>query len=74
LYSIFIESGIPMKLVRLIEMCLNETYSKIPKPIGKNQFSFSVQNWLKKGDAPSQMHFKLLRNMPLGRSKNTRRE
>jgi hypothetical protein len=26
LYSILIEFGVPMKLVRLIKMCLNETY------------------------------------------------
>jgi hypothetical protein len=26
LYNILIEFGIPMKLVRLIKMCLNETY------------------------------------------------
>jgi hypothetical protein len=29
LYNTLIESGIPMKLVRLIKMCLNETYSKV---------------------------------------------
>jgi hypothetical protein len=34
LYNILIESGIPMKLVRLIKMCLNETYSKVR--IGKH--------------------------------------
>jgi len=28
LYSILIELGISMKLVRLIKMCLNESYSK----------------------------------------------
>jgi hypothetical protein len=28
-YNILIESGVPMKLVRLIKMCLNETYSKV---------------------------------------------
>jgi hypothetical protein len=28
LYNILIEFGVPMKLVRLIKMCLNETYSK----------------------------------------------
>jgi hypothetical protein len=28
LYNIVIEFGVPMKLVRLIKMCLNETYSK----------------------------------------------
>jgi len=28
LYNILIEFDIPMKLVRLIKMCLNETYSR----------------------------------------------
>jgi hypothetical protein len=34
LYNILIEFGLPMKLVRLIEMCLNETYSEVR--IGKH--------------------------------------
>jgi hypothetical protein len=34
LYIILIEFGVPMKLVRLIKMCLNETYSKVR--IGKH--------------------------------------
>jgi hypothetical protein len=29
LYSIHIESGVPVKLVRLIKMCLNEICSKV---------------------------------------------
>jgi hypothetical protein len=29
LYSILIEFGVPLKLLRLIEMCLNEMYSKV---------------------------------------------
>jgi hypothetical protein len=29
LYNILIEFGVPMKLVRLIEMRLNKTYSKV---------------------------------------------
>jgi hypothetical protein len=29
LYNIPIEFGVPMKLVRLNKMCLNETYSKV---------------------------------------------
>jgi hypothetical protein len=29
LYNILLEVGIPKKLVRLIKMCLNETYSKV---------------------------------------------
>jgi hypothetical protein len=34
LYNIFIEFGIPRKLVGLIKMCLNETYSRVRR--GKN--------------------------------------
>jgi hypothetical protein len=29
LYNILIEFGVPMKLVRLIKMCLNEIYNKV---------------------------------------------
>jgi hypothetical protein len=46
LYSILIEFGIPRKLVGLIKMCLNETYSRVR--IGKNLFDkFTIQNGLK---------------------------
>jgi hypothetical protein len=34
LYNVLIESGVPMKLVRLFKICLNETYSKVR--IGKH--------------------------------------
>jgi hypothetical protein len=56
LYNILIEFGIPRKLVRLIKMCLNETYSKIC--IGKHlSGAFPVQNGLKHGDALSPLLF-----------------
>jgi hypothetical protein len=56
LYNILIEFGVPMKLVRLIKMCLNETYSKVR--IGKHlSDSFSIQNGLKQGDAISPLLF-----------------
>jgi hypothetical protein len=43
LCSILIEFGVPMKLVRLIKMCSNETYSKVC--IGKHSSdSFLIQN------------------------------
>jgi hypothetical protein len=39
-----------MKLVRLIKICLNETYSKVR--VGKRLFDmFPIQNGLKQGDA-----------------------
>jgi len=52
LYNILIEFGIPMKLVRLIKMCLSETCSTIR--VGKNLSDmFPVKNDLKQGDALS---------------------
>jgi hypothetical protein len=56
LYNILIEFGVPMKLVRLIKMCLNETYSKVH--IGKYLSGmFPIQNVLKQGDALSPLLF-----------------
>jgi hypothetical protein len=50
LYNILLEFGITKKLVRLIKMCLNETYSKVH--IGKFlSDNFPIQNGLKQGDA-----------------------
>ena len=50
LYNIFIEFGIPKKLVRLIKMCLTETYSRVR--VGKNLSEmFPIRNGLKQGDA-----------------------
>jgi hypothetical protein len=55
LYNILIEFGVPMKLVRLIKMCLNEIYSK---GIGKHlSDSFPVQNVPKQGDPLSPLLF-----------------
>jgi sorting nexin-29 len=60
LYNILLEFGIPKILVRLIEMCLNETYSKVR--IGKLlSDKFPIQNGLKQGDALSPLLF----NFPL---------
>jgi hypothetical protein len=61
LYNILIEFGVPMKLVRLIKMSLNETYSNVR--IGKHlSDSFPIQNGLKQGDDLSL----LLLNFVLG--------
>jgi hypothetical protein len=47
LYNILVEFGIPKKLVRLIKMCLNETYSRVC--VGKLlSDKFPIQNGLKK--------------------------
>jgi hypothetical protein len=48
-YNIVIEFGTPTKLVRIIKVTLNETYSKVH--IGKNlSNAFPIQNVLKKRD------------------------
>jgi hypothetical protein len=64
---ILIEFGVPMKLVRLIKMCLSETYSEVH--IGKHlSDNFPIQNGLRQGDAFSP----LLWNMSVGRSRKTK--
>jgi hypothetical protein len=48
-FVFLIEFGIPKKLVRLIKMCLTETYSRVW--IGKNLSDmFPIRNDLKQGD------------------------
>jgi sorting nexin-29 len=56
LYNILIEFGIPRKLVGLIQMCLNETYSTVRA--GKYQSEkFPIQFGLIQGDALSPLLF-----------------
>jgi hypothetical protein len=67
LYNIFNEFGILLKMVRLIKMCLSETYSRVW--VGKHLSDmFSFKNGLKQGDALSP----LLLNFALGRFRYTR--
>jgi hypothetical protein len=54
MYNILNESGIPVKPVTLIKMCLNETYNKIRK--GKNMSdALPIQNFLKQGNVLSPL-------------------
>jgi hypothetical protein len=56
LYNILIEFGIPKNLVRVIKMCLTETYSRVR--VGKNLSEvLPIRNGLKKGDALSPLLF-----------------
>ena len=59
-YHTVIEFGTHMKLVRLIKMCLHETYNTVW--VGKHQFDmFLIKNGLKRGDAllPLLLNFAL---------------
>jgi len=49
LYNILIEFGIPMKLIWIIKMCLNETYSRVR--VGKHLSQTFPINTLRTGDA-----------------------
>ena len=50
LYDILIECGMPVKIVRLIKMCLSETYSRVQ--VGKySSGAFPIINALMIGDA-----------------------
>ena len=56
LYNIVIESGIPMKLLRLIKMCLHETCRRVR--VDKHlSDAFPVKNGLKQGDALQPLLF-----------------
>jgi hypothetical protein len=68
LYNILIEIGVPMKLVRLIKMCLNVPYHEVL--IGKYlSYKFSIQNVLKQEDVLTPLLF----NFALGYSTFTDR-
>jgi hypothetical protein len=56
LHNVLIDFGILMKLLRLIKMCLNETYSRVRA--GKNLSDFfPIRSGLKQGDAVSSFLF-----------------
>ena len=54
-----------MNLELQLEMCLNETYSRVQ--VGKNLCDmFHIRNGLKQGDAITQCSSTVLYSMPLG--------
>ena len=54
LHNILIEFGIPLKLVRLIKMCLNGTYRRVQ--VGKHLSDrFLIKDGMKQGDALSPL-------------------
>jgi len=56
LYNILNEFDIPMKLIRLIKMCLNETCSRV-RVCKHLSDMFHINNGLKQGDALSSLLF-----------------
>jgi len=59
LCNIFNDFGIPIKLVRLIKMCLNETYSRIRADKHLPDM-FPIKNSLKQGDGLSPLLFNIV--------------
>ena len=72
LYNILLEFGIPLKLVRLIKICLDEIYSKVR--VGK-RFSdkFPIKNGVKRGDALSTLLFNFALEYNVWRFRQTKR-
>ena len=65
LYNILILFGMPMKLVRLIKICLTETYGRVR--VGKNLSElFPIRNCWKQGDALSPLLFNFVLEYALG--------
>ena len=62
LCNILIEFGIPMKLVRLIKMCLKGNYGKVQ--IGTHFDMFPIMNGLKQTDALSPLSFNFALELP----------
>ena len=56
LYNVLIEFGISRELVRLIKMCLTETYSRV-RVVKNLSDRFPIRNGLKQGDALSPLLF-----------------
>ena len=56
MYNILIKFGIPMKLVRLIKMCLSETYSRVRVDKRLSDI-LPIRNGLKQRDALSPLFF-----------------
>jgi hypothetical protein len=56
LYNILMEFGIPIKLERLIKVCLSETYSRVRVATHLSD-TFPIKNGLKQGDALSPFLF-----------------
>ena len=66
MYNIVIEFGIPVKLIRLIKMCLNETCSRVCIETHLSGM-FHMKNDLRQGDALSLLIFNFAVEFAIGR-------
>jgi hypothetical protein len=66
LYNILIEFGIPMELVRLIKVCLNEPYSRVRVDKHLSDM-FPIANGLKQVNALSSLLFNFVVEYATGR-------
>jgi len=64
LYNIVIEFSIPVKLVRLKKICLNETYSRVCIETHLSDM-FHMKNDLRQGDALSPLILNFAVELPL---------
>jgi hypothetical protein len=71
LYNMLVEFAVPMKVVRLIKMCLNETYSKVHMGERLSDM-FPIQSGLKQGEALLSLLLNFSLAYVLGRSRKTR--
>ena len=68
LFNTLTEFAIPMKLVKLIKMCLNEPYSRVR--VGKHlSDTLPIRNGLKQGDALSPLLFNFVLEYAIRRVK-----
>ena len=70
MYNILFEFGIPMKLVRLIKMCLTEACSTVR--VGKHLSDmFPTRDGLKEGDALTPLLFSFALEYAISRASNS---
>jgi hypothetical protein len=70
LYNILTDCGISMKLVQLIKMSLNESYSEVH--IKHPSDTFPIQNGWKQGDALSSLLFNFALDHAIRRAKDNK--